>query len=153
MALLQIRDTGKKTKTGAVVYPTAFTDYKTLPSGVVRADIDIIKTSHDGYDLDSAGNLAFIPNETTSLKATRFNITINFPYSSPDEIFSFNEFINLRRTRGLKQIKGGIGTIDALSDGLSTNDIYCIITAIKTQEVIASKGDKVIAVSLALEEV
>lgn len=153
-SIIQILDTGKRTPDGSV-------DYTQVNSGswidlygfTLRGEFTNSSTNNAGQrdDTSDSTKLTFIPNETAAVIAPRFTIQGLVPSSSTETI---TNIVELGRTKGIKQLAGGLGLIEALPEASLTSPtfVYVIIKNITFSEVVATDVTN-IAFTIQLEQV
>lgn len=134
---IQILDTGKRVITGSVIYTQVNSgSWISLPGFNLTGEFTLNTTTNVGQRsrTDDSSFFSFTSNEVTNLQAPRLTLRGLVPASDTSTL---TNIINLGRTKGVKQLAGGLGFIDALPEVLGTSPkyIYVIIKNITFSEV------------------
>lgn len=129
---LEIQDTGLDSIGGSEVYSKAGTGYLNLYATTMRPEFDAVGTNHESARLEGGVRKA-ASNEIISNLPTR--ITIQGLYQLSD-INDFGTILEMQRTLGLKQLKGGLGILGVMPGSQVDDSVYVIIRSIKPTEVI-----------------
>lgn len=148
---VEIADTGKRNTTGSVVYTQVNSGtFFELPGFSLTGEFTVTTTNNVGFknDPNDSTKLTFNSNETVALQAPRLTLRGIVPASSTSLI---TNIISLGRTKGIKQLKGGLGFINALPE-VSSNAIHVIVKNITFSEILRDDKSN-IAFTIQLEQV
>ena len=130
---VRIKDTGKATSDGDVVY----TQYDNgnwidLQGFNLTFESNTGSTAKVGYVTEDFSTLGYSKNETTVLYPMRITLRGTIKDVNPTLVANL---LGLQKKKGVKQLSGGLGTINAIKDGTDTYDyINVIITNITIGE-------------------
>lgn len=128
---LEIQDTGLGSIGGSVLYTKAFEGYINIYATTMRPEFDVVGTNHESARIEG-GMRKPVSNEAITSLPTRLTIQ----GLMPTDYASFQDFLKLSRSLGLKQLKGGLGSLGIMPGSQVDNSVYCIVRSIKLSEVI-----------------
>lgn len=149
---IQILDTGRNSVNGAQIYAQVNSgNWIPLSGFTLSGNFGVSSTNHASFQEADASNLSFLPNEAAALQAPRFTLRGIVP---ADDNATIQNIIKLQRSKGIKQLTGGLGLIDSLPEASTTSPVYIhvIIKTVDFSEVYAS-DKKNITFTIQLEQV
>lgn len=151
---IQIKDTGKRNTVGSVIYTQVNSGNWISLYGFTLTGEFTVNTTNNVTQRNDTGDstlLTFESNEVAAIQAPRLTLRGLVPAASTSTI---TNIINLGRTKGIKQLAGGLGFIDAMPEVVSgtPNYIYVIVKNITFTEAVGTDNVN-IAFTIQLEQV
>jgi hypothetical protein len=135
-ASIYIRDTGKLKRADSSATYTRVNSgtWTELYGFTLTFDFQNDITSNDANRTDASNShlLTFNSNEVTQTQAPRMILRGHYPLSSGTSLIQ--HLINFSRSKGIKQIKGGVGTITAFPE-CADSAIYVLFKNMNISEV------------------
>jgi len=147
MVSLKIKDTGKETPNGNVVYSQIDSgNYITLYSGSIRAEGEKINTN---YNTTIIENDLFVPptNKTTAVNPVRFTLNIEIT-----DVVTLNKLLSMVYTRGIKQMVGGNFIVPSMAYKNNDDSVYIIITNFRLNERLETSTNSIV-LTLSCEQI
>ena len=137
---ISIKDTGLNKVGGTALYtPANSGNWLDLYGFSLNGEFNVNTTDNDAYRNEDSSNLTFSSNEISSINAPRFTLRGIVPLST--SATTIGHLLNMRTTKSVKLLTGGLGLIDNYSDAVSVvkgagnvNAIYVIITNVTFSE-------------------
>lgn len=119
---IQLLDTGKAEVGGSVIYTQANSgNWLDLSGFTLSGAFNGNKSNHVSFQEADDSNLTFMNNEMVAIQGPLFTLRGLIPASNTTTI---STLISLHRSKGIKQLAGGMGLINALPEATGTNPKY-----------------------------